>query len=196
MTSSQVVCLIGETEALHFTPHSQSLLHSYTSQSVFPSLLHLTVSPTPHIPTQHYMSFPHSYTILKYFPHSYTSQRDLPSLLHIRVSPSLTPTPHMYNSLHYPIPIIISDVCLELLEAAHHPYLHTRLFYFSKSRIFTYMKAPIHDISVNKLCLMNIVHFFDNCPVHTARQMKRWSEERSNEIDLFDFYLNLQFHIQ
>ncbi|KAG7154248.1 hypothetical protein Hamer_G030910 [Homarus americanus] len=78
MTSSQVVCLIGETEALHFTPHSQSLLHSYTSQSVFPSLLHLTVSPTPHSE-----SFRHSYTSVNHsitpthhsesFPHSYTS---------------------------------------------------------------------------------------------------------------------------
>ncbi|KAG7160732.1 hypothetical protein Hamer_G028347 [Homarus americanus] len=50
MTSSPVVCLIGETEALHFTPHSESFPHSYTS-----------VSPS-FTPTPHSESFPHSYT--------------------------------------------------------------------------------------------------------------------------------------
>ncbi|KAG7175173.1 hypothetical protein Hamer_G001181 [Homarus americanus] len=71
MTSSPVVCHIGETEALHLTPHSQSFPHSYTSQRVNPSLLHLTGSPSLilHItaspcltPTHHSESFPHSYT--------------------------------------------------------------------------------------------------------------------------------------
>ncbi|KAG7169844.1 hypothetical protein Hamer_G030028 [Homarus americanus] len=50
MTSSPIVCLIGQTEALYFTPHNQSFPHSYTSVS--PSLT----------PTPHRESFPHSYT--------------------------------------------------------------------------------------------------------------------------------------
>ncbi|KAG7175934.1 hypothetical protein Hamer_G031723 [Homarus americanus] len=81
MTSSPIVCLIGETEALHFTPHRESFPHSYTSVS--PSL-----TPTPHsesFPPLHITARPsltpthHSES----FPHPYTSQRDLPSLLHI-----------------------------------------------------------------------------------------------------------------
>ncbi|KAG7169265.1 hypothetical protein Hamer_G027744 [Homarus americanus] len=85
MTSSQVVCLIGETEALHFTPqsvspsltpthHRQSIPHSYTSQRDLPSLLHITVSPSV-TPTHHSESFPHSYTQhSESFSHSYPSQ--------------------------------------------------------------------------------------------------------------------------
>ncbi|KAG7170836.1 hypothetical protein Hamer_G032213, partial [Homarus americanus] len=92
MTSSPVVCLIGETEALHFTPHNHSFPHSYTSQSVLPSLLHLTVSHSltlytslsvlPCTPTPHLSPFlpPH---LCQSFPHSYTS-----------VSPFLNRTPH------------------------------------------------------------------------------------------------------
>ncbi|KAG7170379.1 hypothetical protein Hamer_G016199 [Homarus americanus] len=89
MTSSPVVCLIGKTEALHYTPHSQSCPLSYTSQGVLPSLLrlsesfihsytsHASVSPS-FTPTPHRESFPHSYA---------------------SVSPSFTPTPHSSPSL-------------------------------------------------------------------------------------------------
>ncbi|KAG7172774.1 hypothetical protein Hamer_G007013 [Homarus americanus] len=102
MTSSPVVCLIGETEALHFTPHNQSFPqsytshesfpHSYTSQRVLHLLLRLTVSPSL-TPKHQRDSFPHCYTSHESFPHSYTS-----------VSPSLTPKhqrdsfPHCYTS--------------------------------------------------------------------------------------------------
>ncbi|KAG7172853.1 hypothetical protein Hamer_G029620 [Homarus americanus] len=78
MTSSPVVCLIGETEARHFTP-----------QSVLPSLLHLTASPFL-TPTPHRESF----------PHPYTSQGVLPSLLHNTVSLSHIDTHHTESFPH------------------------------------------------------------------------------------------------
>ncbi|KAG7157423.1 hypothetical protein Hamer_G005848 [Homarus americanus] len=109
MTSSPVVCLIGETEALQFTPHNQSFPHSYTSQSFLStptSVIALTpthlsesfITPTHHNESFHLLHIPN-----ESLPHSYTS-RDLPSLLHITVSPSHTPThhsesfPHSYTS--------------------------------------------------------------------------------------------------
>ncbi|KAG7162842.1 hypothetical protein Hamer_G031458 [Homarus americanus] len=61
ITSSPVVCLIGETEALHITPHSLSFPHSYTSQRVLPSLLSINVTPS-HTPKHQRDSFPNSYT--------------------------------------------------------------------------------------------------------------------------------------
>ncbi|KAG7170579.1 hypothetical protein Hamer_G029722 [Homarus americanus] len=111
MTSSPVVCLIGETEALHFTPqsvspsltpthHRQSFPHSYTSQRDLPSLLHITVSPS-HTPIHSTVS--PSLTPIHHnesFSHSYTSQRVLPSLLHITASPSLTLTHHSESFPH------------------------------------------------------------------------------------------------
>ncbi|KAG7171039.1 hypothetical protein Hamer_G030262, partial [Homarus americanus] len=75
--------------------------HSYTSQRVLPSLLHITASPShtpkhstasPSLsPIHHNVSFPHTTQHSETYPHSYTSQRVLPSLLHITASPSHTP---------------------------------------------------------------------------------------------------------
>ncbi|KAG7158072.1 hypothetical protein Hamer_G020676 [Homarus americanus] len=131
MTSSPVVCLLGETEARHFTPLNQSFPHSYTSQSVLPSLLHITarpsLTPTPHTlqvlpsPLHNTASSFSLYTMcpfslptlsLKSFPHSYTTLQVLLSLQHNTTSPFLTYTqhyksfPHSYTTLQV-LPLLL-----------------------------------------------------------------------------------------
>ncbi|KAG7154924.1 hypothetical protein Hamer_G031647 [Homarus americanus] len=101
MTSSPVVCLIGETEAIHFTPHSESFLHSTPHSQSFP---HSNTSVSPSLtPIHHSETFPHSYTtqslksfliyenITMSFPRSYTTlHKSFPPFLHnTEVLPSM-----------------------------------------------------------------------------------------------------------